>query len=121
MILRWSTPNDDSIYTKSYLENSAGVATTYDQLVHIDVTLDDLHRWKDVDFSVSFNTSAGFSPWSDSVRVSKVSNRKIIVCVYTYTFMHVTGNKLRHPWQKLFVNAYTVQYLIAFLFYCTAV
>ncbi|XP_065905519.1 uncharacterized protein [Dysidea avara] len=77
MILRWSTPNDDSIYTKSYLENSAGVATTYDQLVHIDVTLDDLHRWKDVDFSVSFNTSAGFSPWSDSVRVSKVSNRDV--------------------------------------------
>jgi len=84
MILRWRGPNDNSINTKSYLENSEGVATTYKSRVHIDVTLDDSHRWKEVDFSVRFNTSAGFSPWSNWVSVSSASNGKFVCGLVNY-------------------------------------
>jgi len=92
MFLKWRRPNEDSVTTKSYLENSNDVETTFNHLVTIDVTLDNLHRWKEVDFSVSFNTSAGLSPWSNWVSISGASNGKCVcacVCVHACVCVRV--------------------------------
>jgi len=80
IFLKWKGPNEDSVTTKSYLENSNDVEITF--INHrVTITLDDSHRWKEVDFSVSFNTSAGLSPWSNWVSVSGASNGK---CMRVY-------------------------------------
>ena len=80
MIVKWRGLHDSSINTKTYLESSDGVTTTYDLRVSIDFMLDNKNRWKGVNFSVAYNTSAGYSPYSKWFGVSGASNGKDKFC-----------------------------------------
>lgn len=76
VIIKWKGSDDPDRSSDKNKKSYARNVINYEDRGTIEFEVSNSYSWKEVDVSVSFNTSQGLSPWSEWRRVANATNGK---------------------------------------------